>query len=65
MLNNLGNLKSEFLVRNRANTSVTFYTDAIIVEWADEAHQWAAGFKKWPFVEGRVSTTFTGMEEWN
>ena len=65
MLNNLGDLKDEFLVQNQSATTAAFYTDAILAEWADQSHQWAAAFHKWPFTEGRVSTTFSATEEWN
>lgn len=65
MLNNLGNLKTEFLVQNQSSTTAAFYTDAIIAEWADQSHQWAAAFHKWPFTEGRVSTTWASTEEWS
>jgi len=52
---------TEFMVRNSANTSVGFYTDTVLSSWSDQAHKWAAGYKKWPFTEGRVSTTFASL----
>jgi len=65
MLNTLGNIKNEFLVQNQSSTTMAFYTDTIISDWADQSHQWAAAYHKWPFTEGRVSTTFSTVEEWN
>ncbi len=65
MLNNLGNLINEFLIQNQSSTTSAFYTDSILTEWADQSHQWAAAYHKWPFTEGRISTTFTSVEEWN
>jgi hypothetical protein len=65
MLNNIGNIKSEFLIRMQGNTSVAFYTDVIINDWLKQAHNFTTAYKKWPFTEGRVSTTYTGVEEWN
>jgi len=58
---NLGDLISEFLVRNQSSTTAGFYTDSNLTEWADQAHKWAAGYKKWPFTEGRVSTTYASL----
>lgn len=66
MLNNLSDLKNAFLVRNQASTTIAFYTDTILNTWASEAHQWAASYSKWPFTEGRISTTYTtSTEEWS
>ncbi len=58
---NLGEIKNEFLIRNQVSTSVAFYTDTILNSWADTAHKWGAGYKKWPFTEGRVGTTFASL----
>lgn len=57
----IGELKTEYLVRNQTSTTAAFYSDAIINSWLDQAHKWAAGFKKWPFTEGRVSTTYASL----
>lgn len=65
MLNTQGDIKNEFLVQNQSSTTSAFYTEDIINDWADQSHQWAAAYHKWPFTEGRVSTTFTGLEEWS
>lgn len=56
---------TEVLVRNNRTTTDGFITDTILKSWFKEAHVWGAGFKKWPMTEGRVSTTFTGAEEWS
>ncbi len=39
------------------STTVAFYTEQIIKDFFDNAHQWAASQAKWPFTEGRYSTT--------
>ena len=64
MLNNIGEIKNAFLIRIQGNTAVAFYTDDIINDFLNQAHRYAAGYKKWPFTEGRVSTTYTTTEEW-
>lgn len=64
-LSNLGDIITETLVRNGRNTSTAGITDAIIGRWLQSAHTRAAAYKKWPFTEGRVSTTFAATEEWS
>lgn len=59
MLNTLGDIQDEFLVRGNITTTSGFYTDTIIKDWQKIAHDWAVAFHKWPFTEGRVSTTFS------
>lgn len=49
------------IVRLGVATTAAFYTDAIIDEWINNAHKWAAGYKKWPFTEGRYSTTAASL----
>jgi len=56
-----GEIITEFLVRNQTSTLVAFYTDAILNNWSNQAHKWAAGYHKWPFTEGRASTTFASL----
>lgn len=51
-------LKNDILVKLGVSTTVAFYTDTILNDWLDQAHKWGAGYKKWPFTEGRVSTTY-------
>ena len=66
MLNTIGDIREEFLVRTQGNTSVAFITDTFINDWINQAHRFAASYHKWPFTEGRVSTTYTSAnEEWS
>ncbi len=59
MLNTVGDIITEVLTRNSRSTTDTFLTDAILRTWVQQAHLWAASYKKWPFTEGKASTTFT------
>jgi len=61
MPNTLSELKNDVLVKLGVSTTVAYYTDTIIDDWINEAHIWAAGYKKWPFTEGRISTTFASL----
>lgn len=67
MLNTIGDLMNEVLVRSGVSTTTTasggLYTDTILNSWVNSAHRWASSYKKWPFTEGRVSTTYAGSEE--
>ena len=65
MLNNVGDLQNEVLVRNNRTTTDSFITDAMLQDWTRMAHTWGASAFKWPFTEGRVSTTFASTEEWS
>lgn len=59
-------LITEVLARNNRSTTDGFITDAMLNGWVGQAHLWAAAYHKWPFTEGRVSTTYTSaQEEWN
>lgn len=60
-LTTTGEIKTEYLVRNQASTTAAFFSDSIINSWLDQAAKWAAGHKKWPFTEGRVSTTYASL----
>ena len=53
-----GDIINDILVQLGVSTTVAFYTDTIMDDWTDKAHQWAAGTYKWPFTEGRVNTTY-------
>ena len=53
-----GDIKDDILIQLGASTTVAFYTDTILEDWIDKAHIWATGYKKWPFTEGRVTTTY-------
>ena len=61
MLRTQGDIISEFLVRMNQTSTVGFYTDAILTTWASNANSWAAAKYKWPFTEGRYSTTFASL----
>lgn len=58
MLNTFDDIKTEFLVRLHGNTGFSWFTDTIINDWINQAHRFSAGYKKWPFTEGKVSTTY-------
>lgn len=63
MLRTQGDIIAEVLVRaNATTTTAGLYTDAILGDWATDGHRWAAAQHKWPFTEGRVSTTFASEE---
>lgn len=52
------NVITEVLVRNNRTTTAGFITDAMLSDWYVDANMWAASSYKFPFTEGRVSTTF-------
>jgi len=56
---------TEVLVRNNRTTTDGFITDTTLTNWYNESNKWASAYKKWPFTEGRVSTTYTTTETWN
>ena len=64
MLNNVQDIQDEFLVRGNYSTSVAFITDAILNDWTRESYRFVANYKKWPYTEGRSSTTYATTEEW-
>lgn len=67
MLNTIGDLQTETLVRLGLSTTATSnagLTDTILNNWVREAHNWATAYHKWPATEGRVSSTYTTTEEW-
>lgn len=61
MLNTLGDIEQDVLVKLQSSTSIAFHTEAILDEWINIAHRFTAGYKKWPFTEGRVSTTYASL----
>jgi hypothetical protein len=63
MLNTTNDIITEVLVRNNRSTTDSFITDAMLQDWLTNAHLWAASYKKWPMTEGRLSTTWAGVEE--
>jgi hypothetical protein len=54
-------IRMEVLVRTGKDTTSAWSSATIINAQIDQAHKWAAGYKKWPFTEGRVSTTFASL----
>ena len=64
-INNVGDIFTEFLIRNNRTTTDSFITDAMLQDWTRMSHTWASSQHKFPFTEGRVSTTFSATEEWN
>ena len=64
MLNTIGDLKDEIIVRAGITTTVSgLYTDTIVNDWLDQAHHWAAAYHKWPFTEQRDKTLAFSTEE--
>lgn len=60
---NTGDIKREVLVELGVSTSTAYFTDTILDNWINRAHKSLAGTHKWPFTEGRVSTTYASTEE--
>lgn len=63
MLNNVGDLITEVLVRNNRTTTDSFITDAMLQDWVRQAHKWASAYHKWPFTEVRDNTLTYSTEE--
>lgn len=64
MINNVGDLMTEVLVRNNRTTTDGFITDTMLMDWIRMAHKWASALHKWPFTEQRdKSTSWSGTEE--
>lgn len=57
--NTVGDIQQEVLVRMNRTTTDSFITDVMLQDWTAAAHTWAAAYKKWPFTEGRVTTTYS------
>lgn len=62
---NQGNIITEVLARTGKDTTSGWLSDTHLANWSSQSHKWAAGYKKWPFTEGRISTTFSATEEWD
>ena len=60
-LRTIGEIKTEFLVRQQTSTAVAFYNDTNLGNWIDQAHKKVTSYKKWPNTEGRVETTFASL----
>ena len=65
MLRTRDDIFTEVLVRNNRTTADSFITDAHLKSWFFDSVIWAASYHKWPFTEGRMSTTWAGVEEIN
>ena len=64
MINNVGEIKNEVLVRLQASTTAAFFTDDILNGWINTAHRWAASYKKFPFTEKRdISANTSDSDE--
>src|SRR3990167_1552641 len=57
-INQVSEIIGEVLVRNNRTTTDAFITDAMTQDWIRSAHIWASSRYKWPFTEGRVSSTY-------
>jgi len=56
-------IKNQVLVRLGASTTLAYYTDTILTNWFTLAHKWATSYKKWPYTEGKESTTYASSSE--
>lgn len=66
MLTTFSDIQNDVIVKLGVTTTTAYYTDDIINDWIQQAERWATSYKKWPFTEGRQSTTYTtANEEWN
>lgn len=70
MLKTFDDIKTDVIVKMGISTTSAYYTDAILNDWIQQANRYASSYKKWPFSEGRVSTTFAAgsgenSDEWN
>lgn len=69
MIKTFGEIKNDVIVKLGITTTTAYYTDTILNDWIQQAERWATAYKKWPFTEGRVSTTFAAgagvnSDEW-
>ena len=46
-------LQAEIFTRGAIDTTSSFITETMVRKWLDQAHNWAAAYKKWPFTEYR------------
>lgn len=53
-------LKIQILTRGGWDTTYTV-PEATLDTYVDRSHRFASGYYKWPFTEGRVSTTFASL----
>ncbi len=64
-LQTFGDITKEIATRLSVSTTAAYYTDDIIKTFALAGYKRAVGYKKWPFTQGKETTTFTGSEEYS
>lgn len=60
-ISTVGEIQAEFVVRQNSATTIAYYTDTVIKSWIDQAHKFAAGYKKWPMTSARAATTYASL----
>lgn len=63
MLTTFNDIKTDVLAKLGVSTTAAYYTDSIVNGWIQQATRFATSYKKWPHTQGRVSTTYAGLEE--
>lgn len=63
MISTYGDIKNDIIRKLGIATTAINYSDAILDGWIQQGHRWVTSFKKWPHTEGRLNTTYTGIEE--
>lgn len=63
MLTNFNDIKNDVIVKLGISTTSAYYTDAILDDWVQQAERWATSYRKWPFSEGKIETTYTSAKE--
>jgi len=64
MIDSVGNIINEVLVRNNRTTTDSFISDTMLEDWLREANNYCVSQYKWPLSEVRDQTTaWTGTEE--
>ena len=64
-MNTVGDIIQEVLVRANVTTTAAasgLYTESALFPEVKSSVRWAAGYHKWPFTEGRASTTYAASE---
>ena len=59
----MSDLVREITVRLGTDTTVAFYTDSILEAWVNQSYRWTTAYKRWPFTEGKVTTTYATAPE--
>ena len=60
-LNTISDIVDEVMVRGQQNTTTGFLNDTMLNDWLTEKHRMAAGYRPWPYTEGRASTTYASL----